>query len=147
MKPGTFSRYAAAVGAVCALVIGTANAQAPANVPVTALLSWNLPTATTAGEPLTGGNALTAVQVFASATAIADGSTVQPTATLAATATQWTYSTTEPNGSTLYFRVKACNVGGCSGFSPQATKAVRVNLPGAPDGVTVAVSVVITVQP
>lgn len=129
------------------LLFACGHAYTQANVPVSAVVSWTLPTMTADGSPLTGGNALTAVQVFASSTAIADGSTVQPTATLAPTAATWTYTTTAPNGSTLYFRAKACNVGGCSPFSNQATKAVTVSVPGAPAGVAVTVSVVVNIAP
>lgn len=141
------SIFGAGLALALIFIISTAAAAQPANVPVTALVSWGLPPTTTAGEPLTGGNALTEMRLYAASAAIADASTMQPTATLAASATTWTYSTSAPNGSTLYVRAKACNVGGCSAFSQQATKAVQVNAPGVPTGTMITMTVVVTVTP
>jgi len=137
---------------VALLLLPIASIAQTANVPVTAILSWNNPTTDTAGGPLTGAAALTKVQIFASGAAIADASTILPVQELTATApgvvpNTFTHSTTAANGSTLYFRIKACNIGGCSNFSAQATKVVRVTTPTAPDGLNVAVTVVVSISP
>lgn len=122
--------------------IGAARAQ---SVEAQADLSWTLPTTDTLGDPLTGASALTKVQVFASLSAIPDtGAT--PLVELAAGATAYDYQGEVPNGSTLYFRVAACNAL-CSALSPQATKEVRVSVPGVPTGVTITLKVNLQVQP
>lgn len=138
--------YAAIVLCLFALfVVDEANAQTQ-NISAEARLSWVLPTTATDGTPLTGANALTKLQVFAATAPIADTSAAAPTAELSGTATTWTYTTTVPNGSTLYFRVKACNAAACGPFSNEANKLVKIVIPGAATGLTVTVTVVISVQ-
>jgi hypothetical protein len=110
-------------------------------VPVTAVLTWQLPTTASDGSAPTGALALTQMQVFASTNAIADTSAATATAALAGNATTYTYTTTVPNGTTLHFRVKACNQGGCGPFSNEATKLVSVPTPGAPGLVQVVVTI------
>lgn len=127
---------------VLAGLVGHARAQ---SVEALADVSWTLPTTDTLGDPLTGASALTKVQVFASTTAIPEiGAT--PIVELPAGAKTYAYQGEVPNGSTLYFRVAACNAL-CSALSPQATKEVRVSVPGVPTGVTITLRVNLQVQP
>jgi hypothetical protein len=132
--------------AFLALFAGIAGAQTPPPVPASAVLSWTLPTTALDGTVLTGPQALSEVQVFAATSAIPNASLTQPVAKLPGTATTYTYTTTAPNGSSLFFRVKACNVGGCSDFSNEAVKRITVSVPGAPSGVAVTVTVVVQTQ-
>lgn len=113
-------------------------------VPAEAAVSWVLPSAAADGSPLTGGQSLTKLQVWAATAPIPDNAGGSPTAELGASATQWKFTTTAPNGGTLYFRLKACNAGGCGAFSQQASKTVQVNVPGVPTGVQVTVTVTVT---
>ena len=131
-----------------ALSAGLAGAQTSPPVQASAALSWTLPTTGCVGtvctSPLTGTDVLTKLQVYASQAAITDASTAAPVAELPATATSYSYTASVPNGATLYFRVKACNAGGCSGYSSQASKAVRIVVPNVPAGVAVTVTVTLT---
>lgn len=131
-----------------ALFAGLAGAQTSPPVQASAALSWTLPTTgcvgSTCTSPLTGADALTKLQVFVAQSAIADTSTADPVAELAANAVSYAYTASVPNGATLYFRVKACNASGCSPFSAQVSKAVRIIVPNVPTGVAVTVTVTIT---
>lgn len=116
-------------------------------VPASASLSWTLPTTALDDSPLTGPQALTKVQIFASSSPIADAFIGQPVAEIAGDATRYAHTATVPNGSTLYFRVKACNVAGCSPMSQQASKVIQVAAPGSPGNVTVTITLVIQQTP
>jgi hypothetical protein len=96
--------------------------------------------------PLTGADALTKVQVFAAIAPISATTTATPTAELPPTATAFTYTVSVTNGSTLYFRVRDCSQV-CGEFGDQVTKLVQVIVPGKPTGVTVTVSVTVSVVP
>src|SRR5690606_32591165 len=128
--------YLAIVGLLAFLaMVQTANAQ---TVTAEADVSWTLPTTDTLGGPLTGSNALTKVQLYVSTSPIADDTTMTPIE-LAPGATTYTYEQAVPNGSTLYFRLRACNQT-CSGLSedtPESRKEIRVSVPNVPTGVTV----------
>ncbi len=102
--------------------------------------TWVLPTTAQDGTPLTGAQVLTSVQVFLATSPIADSSTMAPTATLTATSVTTTQNFTASAGQTIYVRVKACNSGGCSPFSAQATKVVPVSVPGIPTSVTITIN-------
>lgn len=105
-------------------------------------VTWTLPTTDTLGQPLTGDRALTKVQLYVSTSPIADDTTVTPIE-LPPGATTYTYEQSVPNGSTLYFRVRACNAM-CSALSedtPQSRKQIRVSVPNVPTGVTVTLKV------
>ena len=135
-------------GVVCALLcawVGMAHAQSvPPMVPAQAAVTWTLPTVATDGTPLTGSQAITKVQGFASIAPIPDA-TSAPTAEIDGAPTKWQYTTTAPNGSTLYFRVRACNIGGCAALSNQATKVIKVEVPGVATGVQVTILVTVSV--
>jgi len=105
-------------------------------------ISWTLPTTDTLGQPLTGDRALRKVQLYVSTSPITDDTTVTPI-DLPPGATTYTYEQSVPNGSTLYFRVRACNAM-CSALSedtPQSRKQIRVSVPNVPTGVTVTLKV------
>lgn len=136
----------AAYFALLALAI-TSGAARAADVPIEANLSWVLPTQTVGGQPLTGPLALTGVNVFVSQAPIADAAILLPAAKLPPTATAYTYRGDVPNGATLYFRVQAENMGGASAYSPTVTRAVKVDVPGAPTGTKVTVTVVVSATP
>lgn len=121
-----------------------AQAQTPPEVVAEADLSWTLPTTDTLGAPLTGENALQKVQVYASTSPIGNDTTLPPIE-LPAAAQTFEYTGSVANGSTLYFRVRACNAV-CSALSSEATKEVRVSVPNVPTGVTVTVRVRLGVQ-
>lgn len=120
-----------------------AHAQSPPNVPVTAAVNWTLPTLATDGSALTGPQALTKLQLFVAPATIPINVGGSPTVELPPAATSHAYSTTAPNGSTLFFRLRACNAGGCSALSNEATKTIQVAVPGVPTGVGVTVTIVI----
>jgi len=117
-----------------------ADAQASA-VPVTEVLTWQLPTTASDGSALAGPLALTQTQIFASTSAIADNSAMTATAALGGNVTTYTYTATVANGTTLHFRIKSCNQGGCSPFSNEVTKQISVPTPGAPGSVQVIVTI------
>lgn len=130
--------------ALLALVSTCAYAQA-ATVTGKADYKWSNPTTGQPGNvPLTGSDALTKVQAWVKTAPIADTDTSAPTAELAATATTFTFTTTVPNGSTLYGRFKACTANACSAFSASVSKLVTVVVPDVPFGVSVTVTVTVT---
>lgn len=125
-------------------VVQTADAQ---TVGAEADVTWTLPTTDTLGGPLTGANALTKVQLYVSTSPIADDTTLTPI-DLAPNAATYAYEQAVPNGTTLYFRVRACSQV-CSALSadtPQSRKEVRVSLPNVPTGVTVTLRVNLSVE-
>jgi hypothetical protein len=126
-----------------ATLLALASIVAPAQtVPGTATISWTLPTVSVEGLPLTGINSLTEVRVFLATAQIADDSAMAPTLTLGPGATTTTHTMQVANGSTLYARIKACNAGGCSAFSSQASKLIQVDTtPGVPTDVTIELQV------
>lgn len=110
-------------------------------------VTWTLPTHDTLGGPLTGENALQRVELYVSTSPIADDTTITPI-DLPPGATTYTYEQLVPNGSTLYFRARACNTM-CSALSddtPQSRKEIRVSVPNVPTGVTVTLRVNLEVQ-
>lgn len=137
--------YLTIVGLLAFLAtVQTAQAQ---TVTAEANVTWTLPTTDTLGDPLTGANALTKVQLYVSTSPITDETTLPPIE-LPPGATTYTYEQSVPNGSTLYFRVRACNAM-CSALSedtPQSRKQIRVSVPNVPTGVTVTVRVNLEVQ-
>lgn len=104
-----------------------------------ATVSWTLPATDTLGDPLTGEHALQKIRLYVSTSPIEVGTTIVPIE-LPPVAQSFAYESEVPNGSTLYFRVDACNAI-CSGLSNQATKEIRVSVPNVPTGVTVSVRV------
>ena len=130
-----------------ALVASVAGAQDAPLVPASASVSWSHPTVAVDGSALTGPQALIESLVYASAAPIPDDTTAEPVGRVAAPGRTFVHTATVPNGATLYFRVRACNAGGCSDLSAQAEKPVRVSVPGVPSGVTVTVTVVLQVSP
>ena len=125
-------------------VVNTAQAQ---TVTVEANVQWTLPTTDVFGDPLTGENALTKVQFYVSTSPITDDTTVTPIE-LPPVAQSFAYEQEVQNGSTLYFRLRACNQT-CSGLSedtPESRKEIRVSVPNVPTGVTVTLRVNLEVQ-
>lgn len=102
-------------------------------------IGWDLPTVSTDGSPLTGTQAITKMQVFLNTVPIQDNASMLPTVELTGTplVTQQTFVV--PAGGTLYARVKACNVTGCSAFSAQVTKTFLATVPGIPTNVTITI--------
>jgi len=131
------------------LLLGVAPLAIAQAVPGTATVGWTLPTVgCTVGAspcdnaPLTGTNALTAVEVYISTSPITDSSTMAPTLTLAAGTTTSTHTLQVTNGATLYARVKAVSGGNKSPFSVQVTKVVSVPvIPGVPTNVTITIQI------
>lgn len=115
---------------------GVAQAQ---TVPVNTVLNWTLPTTDTGGAALTGALAITKVQVFLSSATIP--ATATPTVELTNAATTTTQNISIANGGTLFARLKVCNVGGCSAFTSEVTKAISVPVPNPPTNLTVTVNV------
>lgn len=135
--------------ALASLVLSSAAIAQPAPlVPVRLKVDWILPTTAADGSPLTGALALTELRLYVESAPIADDATPAPVLTLTdPTATTATITRGAPHNSTLYVRMRACNVGGCSVFTSQATAQVRAPVPGAPGGVTITVTVTVTVTP
>ena len=102
-------------------------------------LAWTLPTTDTLGDPLTGENALQKMQVFVGTAPIPD-SGATPTIELPPASTTFEYTSEVQNGSTLYFRIAACNAL-CSELTGHVTKEIRVSVPNVPTGVTVTLRV------
>lgn len=144
MSTRTFTRVLIALACITVLALFArhADAQTQPQVQAQAALSWTMPTTDTLGNPLTGANALQRVWVFASTSPITEANLGAPAADLPGTATSYQYTATVPNGSTLHFRLKACNAQ-CSALSNQATKQVAVSIPNVPTGVSVTVTVTI----
>lgn len=137
--------YLTIVGLLAFLAtVQTAQAQ---TVTAEANVTWTLPTTDTLGAPLTGENALQRVELYVSTSPIADDTTITPIE-LPPGATTYVYEQAVPNGSTLYFRLRACNQI-CSALSedtPQSRKQIRVSVPNVPTGVTVTLRVNLEVQ-
>lgn len=124
---------------LAAFVVSTALAQ---TVSGTANLSWTLPATSTDGLPLTGNNALTAINVYIATAPIPDNVASAPTLALTGSTTTATHTLQVANGSTLYARVRACNAGGCSVLSNQATKLIQLStVPGVPTSVTITLTI------
>ena len=136
-----------AVLLVLALIASVAGAQDAPLVPASASVSWVHPTEARDGSALVGPQAITESLVYASTDPIPDDTAAEPVGRVAAPGRTFVHSVAAPNGSTLYFRVRSCNAGGCSDLSAQAEKPVRVSVPGVPSGVTVTVTVVLQVAP
>jgi len=87
-------------------------------------ISWAAPTQAIDGSPLTGENALTSYEVYQSTSEITEenpGVKVEYPPDVLST----NYNLTGGSeGFTYYFRIKACNIGGCSAFSNQASKFI-----------------------
>lgn len=124
------------------LFVGVAQAQTAQGF---ATISWTLPTLDTNGQPLTGANALTSVQLFISPTSIASGSAMAPSVTLpsAGGTIPPNYTYTGVSGSTIFVRAKACNAAGCSVLSTQASAVLPFPSapPAPPTSVTITLSV------
>lgn len=130
--------------ALCALallvVIGVAS---PANAQtVPAVLTWTNPTTSVDGVPLTAANALTGIEVHWSTSSIADTDlTRTPQVTLGVVSTT-TQNVAVANGSTLYFRLRAVNAGGKSGYSNQASKLIALStMPFPPTNLNLTITV------
>jgi hypothetical protein len=136
--------FAALVAVALAASCSVAGAQTstPATVPASATLGWVLPTVgSDSVTPLTGGEALTGVNIYVSTSAIPDAPTGPATITLSAASTTTAYSATVAVGSTLHFRLAACNAFGCSALTPEVTKVVTGSTPGIPTSVTVSIKI------
>lgn len=128
------------VGVILSLLPAMLPAQT-ASVPATLNISWKLPTTATDGTALAGPLALTKLQVWVSQSPIQDATASAPSFELGPELTTTTYTTSAPNGSTLYVRMKACNIGGCSALSAQGSKAITVPAPGLPTDVQVQITI------
>lgn len=147
VKLATFEKILIALVCLVGLFLifsGRAHAQTQPPVTASAQVTWTLPTLTTDGKPLTGADALTKLQVFASPATIPDSTSATPTAELGPTATSYAYTTIVPNGTTLYFRLRAC-IQQCGALSNEASKLIRVAIPGVATGVSVTVTVTVNI--
>lgn len=101
-------------------------------VPGSATLTWTLPTVSPA-------NALTGVEVHWSTAPILDTDLTRVAqVTLPGTAVTTAQTIPVTNGQTLYFRLRAVNATGKSGYSNQASKLIDVpQAPGVPTSLTV----------
>jgi len=128
------------------LLVSVASAQ---TVPGTLQISWTNPThgcvigvTPPACSPLTGENALTAINVYVDTQPIPDDYAGAPTITLTGSATSTTHTMQVANGTTLYVRARAVNEAGASEFSNQASKLIAVDLlPGVPADVTIVLEI------
>lgn len=112
-------------------------------------LSWTLPTTgCTVGvtpcdnKPLTGADALTAIDVYISTAPIPDSFSGPPTVTLTAGAITTTQTVPATNGGTLYARLKARNASGASPFTAQVSKSIVLPVtPGVPTNITIEITI------
>lgn len=108
-------------------------------------LSWQLPTHSVDGLPLTGSAELTEVRVYLSTSPI--DSPRPATITLGPGETSVEHTMAVTNGQTIYARVRACNrssanVLQCSDYSEQASKHIVLDTtPGVPTEVTIVIEV------
>jgi len=143
------SLLAAAVVAVAAT---STPAQAAVSAPLT--LNWANPTtgcATVNGVtlvpcqsvPLTGADALVAVDVYISTAVIPDDFAGAPTFSVVAPATTASTSYSLNSGQTMHIRLKArVASGGVSKFTNEVTKQVTAGVePGVPTSVTVTLNI------
>lgn len=102
-------------------------------------LSWTNPTTSIDGVPLTGANALTAIEVYCATAPIDDNATLVPLATLGVIeATQATMSANR--GDTVYCRLKAVRGTEKSAFSTQASKLIPLStVPGVPTSLQITI--------
>lgn len=104
-------------------------------------INWTAPTVATDGTALTGAQAITSYQVWVSTTSIPDNVATTPTVTITGTATTTTQTIGAAPGDTIYARVKACNAGGCSVLTAQASKVLPLSAPSPPTGVTITLNI------
>jgi len=102
-------------------------------------VNWTAPTTAVDGTALTGAQAVTSYQVWIATTSIPDTVSTPPTATVT-TGTTTTQSVTANPGDTIFARVKACNAGGCSVLTAQASKTLPVGSPNPPTSVTITLT-------
>ncbi len=87
--------------------------------------------------PLTGANALTAIEVYVSTSPIADDFAGPPTLTVGATASSTPVTVAANDGDTVYIRLKARNADGLSPFTNAVTRLVHLPVtPLPPSNVT-----------
>jgi len=103
-------------------------------------VSWTAPTAAVDGSALTGAQAITSYQVWISTASIPDTVATAPTATVT-TGTTTTQTVTANPGDTVFARVKACNAGGCSVLTTQASKVLPLSTPNPPTNVTITLNI------
>lgn len=103
-------------------------------------INWTAPTLAIDGSALTGSQVITSYQVWIATASIPDSVATAPTATVT-TGTTTTQSITASAGDTIFTRVKACNAGGCSVLSAQATKVLPLSVPNPPTSVTVTINI------
>lgn len=125
--------------------VSAADAQTAA-VTAVSPVTFTPPTTDTLGAPLTGASALIKSQLFVGTATIPDTAVTPTVDNISPSATSVTYTTTVPNGSTLFFRLRSCNAI-CSALSAQVSKPIAVSVPNAPTGVGVTVTVTVNVSP
>lgn len=133
------------MGLLASLIASVSVAQAAApTVSASLAVTWTAPTTGSNGTiPLTGANAITSYEVFASTAPLTAVPSSAPLATVAPGATTASGTLTVASGSTLYVYVVACDSTGCSGLSPAATKTVPYpnTVPDVPTTVTVTITI------
>lgn len=136
-----------AIFTLTVLALAIAQRAEAQTVTAEATVTWELPTTDTLGGPLTGANALTKVQLYVSTSPITENTTITPI-DLPPVAQSFAYEQDVPNGSTLYFRLRACIeiCGPLSEATAQSQKEVRVSVPNVPTGVTVTLRVNLSVE-
>lgn len=104
-------------------------------------VSWTAPTTTTSAsgaQPLTGVNAVTVSNVYASTSPLTVAPTT-PTFTAAPGQTSAAGNFPALPGQTVYVYVTTCDSSGCSALSPVGTKVIPATaaIPDPPTGVTI----------
>jgi hypothetical protein len=128
-----------------ALIPFLAEAQALTPSSIALTIAWTAPTTGGGGtEPLTGINALTQYNVYASTTALTTMPSM-PTATSPANALTATGSISASPGQTVYVYVTACDQTGCSPFATAGTATYVIPvipaIPDPPAKVTITVNI------
>lgn len=92
--------------------------------------------------PLTGANALTAVELIISTSPIPGNYSGAPTLSVTAASGQVSTNFNANSGDTIYVRVRARNQYRASAWSNEATKLVEVEtVPGIPTNVTITLNI------
>lgn len=134
---------------IAGLTLALTSMTAPAAASGSIHLNWELPLTGCSvaitpcdNAPLTGDNALVAVDVYLSTSPIADDAVLTPTVSLAAGVTTTTATLDVNNGDTIYGRIKVRNQFLSSDYGLQVTKLVTLPIkPGVATNVTIAITI------
>lgn len=124
------------------ILVSIAGTDAFAQTAVTGVVRWTNPTTATDNSPLTSVYAIQKIQIFAGSAPLNVGATAPPLVPYAEllvpagspAPTTYTYPSIAP-GASVYVRIRACNLNGCSNYSAEVSKT-NVTTTAKPNVVT-----------